>query len=75
MADAPKKAKKTKKHRKHDRNKDFCKAYRNENKREKNKIVKIKRHMKRFPNDTAVMAHIERCRGIISGANAARKST
>ena len=66
------KAKGGKKQRKYSRNKDYCTAYLNENKREKNKIKRIQRHMKRFPLDTGAMAHIERLRDVIKGGNYAR---
>lgn len=33
------------------RNKDWCKAYRSRGQRLKNKVVKIRRHLKKHPND------------------------
>lgn len=50
-----------------DRNKIFCKGYRDRNTREKNKVVRIKRHLKRQPSDVAALAHIERLQNIIRG--------
>jgi hypothetical protein len=45
------KAKKTKKNRKHGRNAAFCLAYKNSNRREKNKVKKLTRHLVAFAND------------------------
>jgi hypothetical protein len=44
-------AKSGKKNRKHGRNKEFCKRYKAENRRHKNKIKKLKKHIKKFPNE------------------------
>lgn len=66
------KAKGGRKNRKWTRNKAFCLQYKNENRREKNKIVNLKRHMEKFPMDIAVLAHIERLKVVISGVNASR---
>ncbi len=55
---APQKAKKTKKQRKHGRNKVFCNAYKLTHRRERNKIVRLKKHLIRFPADlVAKKAH------------------
>ncbi len=40
-----------KKNRKHGRNKKWCEAYRRAGTRERNKRIKLKRRIKRFPND------------------------
>lgn len=44
-------AAKSKKGRKHGRNKLWCTAYRNRGQREKNKVVRLKKHLLRNPND------------------------
>ena len=44
-------AKDSKKHRKVGRNADYCKAYKNSNRREKNKLKKLVKHLSRFAND------------------------
>lgn len=41
----------SKKSRKHDRNRVWCQAYRNRAQREKNKAVRLKKHMARHPGD------------------------
>lgn len=46
-----KKAKGGKKNRKIGRNKKWCEAYRNRGQREKNKCIRIRKHLARFPND------------------------
>lgn len=61
-----------KKNRKVGKRKAFCLIYLNENRREKNKVKRIERHMKRFPLDAGALAHIERLRGVIQGGNLAR---
>ena len=43
--------KKGKKNRKFGRNSNFCTRYRAEDRRAKNKVRRVKRHLKRFPND------------------------
>lgn len=45
-------AKGGKKGRKIGRNKICCATYRAENRREKNRIRRIKRHVRKYPNDT-----------------------
>jgi len=45
-------AKATKKQRKWGRNALFCAAYRNRNQREKNKVIRLKKHLLRFSADT-----------------------
>ena len=49
MADSV--TKKGKKHRKHGRNKVKCSNYRSKGRREANKAKKLKKHLKRHPND------------------------
>jgi hypothetical protein len=45
------KAKKSKKQRKFGRNANFCLVYKNTNRREKNKVKKLVRHLAKFGND------------------------
>lgn len=45
------KAKKGKKNRKFGNNKVYCTRYKNEGRQEKNRIRRIKRHIKKQPND------------------------
>jgi len=40
-----------KKNRKIDRNRKWCEAYKARHQREKNKVVKMRRHLVRFPMD------------------------
>jgi hypothetical protein len=72
MSASLQKAKGSKKNRKYGRNKKQCEVYRNENKREKNKVKRLLRHLKKYPSDVATISHLERIRKIITGANAAR---
>lgn len=44
-------AKGGKKNRKYLRNKPFCERYAKEGRRERNKAKKLKRHMKKYPDD------------------------
>jgi hypothetical protein len=44
-----------KKNRKWNRNKLFCQAYRNENRREKNKARKLLRHLRKHSNDNVAV--------------------
>lgn len=41
------------------RNKDFCKQYKAERRREKSHIRKIQKHLKRFPDDANVIKALE----------------
>jgi hypothetical protein len=50
-----------------DRNKITCKIYKDKNQRERNKIVKIKRHLKKQPSDVAAVKHIERLTAVVKG--------
>ncbi len=47
----PRKSNKSKKNRKHGRNKKYCEAYRNAHRREVNKIKRLRKHLKKFPED------------------------
>ena len=51
-----------KKQRKWDRNSAYCLGYKNSNKREKNKIVKLQKHLERFPDDAGAKAFLEACK-------------
>lgn len=50
-----KKAKGGKKNRKVGRNKPWCTAYALRGQREKNKCIRLRRHLARFPNDRPAM--------------------
>lgn len=69
MLNAPvkKKAKKSKKQRKVGRNAAFCQYYRNTNRREKNKIKRLKKHLISFPTDRCAKDAIDRCKAVVSG--------
>lgn len=51
MAEVRRGPSKSKKNRKHGRNKVWCQAYRNRGQREKNKVVRLKRHLIDHPHD------------------------
>jgi hypothetical protein len=57
----------TKKHRKHGRNALSCTTYKNTNRREKNKIVRINRHLARHPRSEDAIAAVARCKKLIRG--------
>lgn len=57
----------SKKSRKAGRNAAACKAYRDSNRRERNKIVKLKKHLTRFPGDAGARDAIKRCEAAIRG--------
>ena len=59
--------KQSKKSKKHDRNRAECKAYSNSNRREKNKLAKLKKHLLRFPDDEAAKKAVEVCIKAIRG--------
>jgi hypothetical protein len=46
--------------RKHDRNKIWCKAYRARGQREKNKAVRLQKHLVRYPEDRCAVAALNR---------------
>lgn len=58
-------ARDSKKHRKVGRNADYCKAYANTNRREKNKIKKLKKHLAKFGNDNCAKAAVDNCKVVI----------
>lgn len=47
-----------KKNRKIGRNQKWCEAYQARHQREKNKVVKMKRHVKRFPMDARAVKQL-----------------
>jgi hypothetical protein len=49
------------------RNKFDCLAYKNSTRREKNKLVKLEKHLKKFPEDASAKAAIEACKKAIRG--------
>lgn len=61
------KAKKSKKLRKVGRNAAYCLQYRNLNRREKNKLLGLRKHLIRFPLDGVAKIAVDRCKAIISG--------
>ena len=61
------KAKKSKKQRKHGRSKDYCKIYALSHRRERNKVVRLKKHLKLFPDDRCALAAVDRATDIIGG--------
>lgn len=61
------KAKKSKKLRKVGRNATYCLQYKNLNRREKNKLVRLRKHLIRFPLDGTAKTAVERCKATISG--------
>lgn len=52
--------KKGKKNRGHGKNRIFCQAYMKSGQREKNKMRKLRKHLKRHPNDQVAIAVMER---------------
>lgn len=61
MADKPKKQQKW------GRNVLFCKHYEATNRREKNKLARLKKHLVRFPDDAGAKAAVDRCVAAIRG--------
>jgi len=62
---APKKAKKGKKQRKVGRNANFCKLYRLSHKRERNKLKRLEKHLRRFPDDISAQKAVACCKAVI----------
>ena len=56
------KAKKTGKGRKIGRNLKWCQAYRLRRQRERNKAVRLRKHLARLPGDMVAAAALVRCR-------------
>jgi hypothetical protein len=61
------KAKKGKKQRKVGRNTSYCGAYAASHRRERNKLVRLARHLKRFPGDGVATKAVELCKAIVRG--------
>ena len=59
------KAKKSKKLRKVGRNSAYCLIYKNTNRREKNKIKKLIRHLAKFDNDNCAKVAYGNCKVIV----------
>lgn len=51
-----------KKNRKFGRNKLGCKAYLSAARREHNKVRRLRRHLKKFPQDSVAAAAVDRCK-------------
>lgn len=64
---AVQKAKKSKKQRKHGRSKDYCKVYALTHRRERNKVVSLRKHLIRFPDDACAIAAVQRAKDAIGG--------
>lgn len=62
MANKPKKTSKKK-----GRNEVYCKFYRATNRREKNKLKRLEKHLVRFPDDRSALAAVDRCNTAIRG--------
>lgn len=58
-------AKKTKKNRKHGRNNIPCLVYKNTHRRERNKIVRLRKHLSRFAGDRCATAAVDRCKAVL----------
>lgn len=61
------KAKQSKKQRKWGRNTDSCRHYAATNRRERNKLVRLARHLKRFPDDSCAIAAVDHAKSVIRG--------
>lgn len=58
-------AKKTKKQRKYGRNAAYCLRYKNSNRRERNKVIRLRRHLVRHPGDGIGKAALDRCKAVL----------
>lgn len=67
MATLIQKAKKTKKQRKFGRNSATCAAYAASHRRERNKLLRLKKHLVRFPGDAVATVAADRCRIAVGG--------
>lgn len=68
MAEVKQKAKKTKKQRKHGRGlrgNANCKVYAVSHRRERNKLVRLKKHLVRLPDDKCAAEAVVRCKAIL----------
>lgn len=52
---------------KHGRNATKCARYSREHRREKNKILRITRHVRQHPHDRTAIGHIARLRDVVVG--------
>lgn len=59
------KAKQSKKQRKVGRNANSCLAYKNSNRRERNKLIRLKKHLSRLPDDRCAIAAVDRCKAAL----------
>jgi len=57
-----KSSKNKKGNKKHGRMEVWCKAYRSRNQREKNKTVRLRNHLERYPDDKCAVSCLERLR-------------
>ena len=71
MADVQKKAKGGKKNRKYGRNARYCELYRVRHQRERNKVKRLLRHLKRFPKDRCAGDSLARCYDVLGIRTAA----
>lgn len=62
---------KSKKNRKHGRMKNWCKAYALSHRREKNKVRRLRTHLKTHPNDGSAVRSLENTRKAIKGVASA----
>ena len=53
--------------RKCNRNRAWCLNYKNRNQREKNKVVRLKKHLLRFPSDQVATNAVENAKKLIRG--------
>jgi hypothetical protein len=67
MTGATQQAKKSKKQRKVGRNATYCNFYRLTNRREKNKVKKINRHLKKHSGDKVAKDAVVRLKNVIAG--------
>lgn len=49
------------------RNRAFCLGYKNRNQRERNKVIRLNRHLKKFPTDRVAIRAVELCKTAIRG--------
>lgn len=61
-----------KKQRKHGRSKIYCEAYRREHREERNKAVRLVKHVAKQPNDACGQASLDRCYAVVSEREVAR---
>lgn len=68
MPGAIHKAKSSKKRRKYGRNASYCQHYKNSNRRERNKVVKLTKHLAIFSNDYVAKNALAACKKILGNA-------